>query len=104
MRGSDFVFHYVSFLHYKYHKMNFKFGGLFMDSPYRMRNEKATIIPINDGDKCLQYIATVALNQEQIGVHLEQISKIKPCINEYNWKGKNYPRRKDDWKNFRKII
>ena len=49
-------------------------------------------------------IATVALNQEQIGVHLEQISKIKPCINEYNWKGKNYPRRKDDWKNFRKII
>ena len=71
MRGSDFVFHYVSLLPYKYHKMNFKFGGLFMDSSYRMRNKKATIIPINNGDKCLRYVATVAKNWCTSGTNIE---------------------------------
>ena len=27
---------------------------------------------------------------------LQSISKIKPFINSYNWKGINYPSRKDD--------
>ena len=32
MRGSDFIFHCVHLLHYKYHKVNFKRGGSYIDS------------------------------------------------------------------------
>ena len=43
-----------------------------------MRNEKATINPINnnDDDKCFQYAATVALNLEEIRKNSQKISKI----------------------------
>ena len=33
----------------------------------------------------------VALNYEGIGKEMGRISQIKPFINEYNWKGINYP-------------
>ena len=34
--------------------------------------------------------------------HSERITKIKPFINKYNWKEKNFPLEKEDWKNFEK--
>ena len=33
MKGSEFVFNYVSLLYYKYHKINPNCGGLCVDSP-----------------------------------------------------------------------
>ena len=33
MKGSEFVFNYVSLLYYKYHKINPNCGGLYVDSP-----------------------------------------------------------------------
>ena len=44
----------------------------------------------------------VALNQEEIGKHLQRISKIKPFINKHNWKGINQPSKKNYWKKFKK--
>ena len=32
----------------------------------------------------------------------QQITKIKPFINKYNWEGINYPSEKDDWKKIEK--
>ena len=54
---------------------------------------------INKKDnKCFQYTVTVALDQEEIGKYPEKITKIKPFIDKYKWKGTNYPSEKDDWK------
>ena len=33
MRGSDFIFDSIQLLFYKYHKVNFKRGGSYIDSP-----------------------------------------------------------------------
>ena len=33
MRGSEFVFNYITFLHYKCHKINLNCGGSYIDSP-----------------------------------------------------------------------
>ena len=33
MRGSDFIFNPVQLMHYKCHKVNFKCGGSYADSP-----------------------------------------------------------------------
>ena len=32
------------------------------------------------------------------------ITKIKPFINKYGWKGIPFPSEKDDWESFRKIM
>ena len=56
MRGSAFVFNYVQLFYYKFHRVNFKPGGSYIDFPDWIKNKKATINPINNKyNKCLQY-------------------------------------------------
>ena len=45
MRGSGFSFDSVQLLYYKCHKVNFKRGGSYIDSPDRIKQKKATINP-----------------------------------------------------------
>ena len=60
-------------------------------------------IEINKKDnKCFQYAVTVVLNHEEIKKDWQRITKIKPFINKYNWKGINFPSEKDDWKKIKK--
>ena len=67
MKGSEFLFHYVYLLYYKYHKLNPNHGGSYLDSPDWIKNKVATINPINKKDnKQFQYPVTVVLNHEEI--------------------------------------
>ena len=102
MRGSDFIFDSVQLMYNKCHKVNFKRGGSYIDSPDWIKKKKATINPKNTDDKCFQYAVTVALNYEEIKWNPERVSNITPFINKYNWKGTNYPSKIDDWKTFEK--
>ena len=86
MRGSEFVYDSVDVLYYNLNKVSLSRGGSYIDSPKWLKNKKATISPKNKDDKCFQYALTVALNYEQIKDHPERISKIKPFIDQYNWK------------------
>ena len=46
-----------------------------------------------------------SLNDAEIKIHSQTITKIKPFIDKYNWEVISYPSEKDDWKkNLRKII
>ena len=101
---SDFIIDSVQLLYYKCHKINFKRGGSYVDSPDRIKKEKATINPENANDKFFQYAVFqyVALNYEEIESHPKRFSNIKLFINKYNWKGINYPLNIDDWKTFEK--
>ena len=47
MKGIDFIFDCVHLLYYNYHKIVFKQGRSYIDSPDRIKNKKATIYPIN---------------------------------------------------------
>ena len=91
MRRSDFIFDSVQLTYYKYHKVNFKRGSSYFDSPDWIRKKKATISSKNTDDKCFQYSATVALIYGKIKWNSERVSNIKPFIKKYNWKGINYP-------------
>ena len=53
-------------MHYSL-KVNFKHGGLYIDSPGWIKKEKATIIPKNTDDYFFQYVATVIFNHEKNG-------------------------------------
>ena len=52
MRGSAFIFDSVQLMYYKCYKVNFKRGGLYIDSPDWVKNEKVTTNPNDTGDKC----------------------------------------------------
>ena len=103
MKDSEFVFNYIHLLCYKCHKINPNHSGSYIDSLDWIKNKKTTINIINKKDKkCFQYTITVALNHEEIAEHSQRISKIKPFINKYNWKERNFLSEKDDWKKIEK--
>ena len=60
----------------------------------KKRNNK----PKNTDDKCFQYVASVALNYEEIESHPERVLSIKTPISKYNQKGINDPSKIDDQK------
>ena len=49
-------------------------------------------------DNCFQYALAVALNYEKIKKDPQRISKIKPFIDQYNWKEIDFPLHGEDWK------
>ena len=98
MRGSDFEFDGVNFLYYDFNEISLNIGGSYIDSPKWLKDKKSTINPKNNDDKCFQYAVTLALNLDNIDNHLEKISKIKPFIDQYNWKDIDFPSTSKDWK------
>ena len=73
-------------------------GGSNIDSPKWIKNKKSTINPKNNDYKCFQYAVTLALNLGKVNSHPERISKIKPFIDQYNWKEIDFPSTSKDWK------
>ena len=100
MRGSGFVFDYVESLNYIFHKVDLKRSGSYIETPEWLRNKGATINCQNDDDKYFQYAITIALNYDEIGNHHQGVNKVKPFIDQYNWKDINFPSHVDDWKKF----
>ena len=100
MKGSDFEFDGVNFLYYDFNKISINRGGSYIDSPKWLKDKKSTINPINNDDKCFQYAVTLALNFDNIDNHPERISKIKPFIDQYNWKDIEFPSTSKDWQKF----
>ena len=100
MRGSDFAFDGVNFLYYDFNKISISRGGSYIDSPKRLKNKKSTINPKNNDYECFQYAVTLALNLDKIKKEPQRISKIKPFIEQYNWKDINFPSMSKDWKKF----
>ena len=100
-RGSNFLFNCADLLYYHLQKTSLKrIGSLHINSPEWLKNEKATINPKYNGNNCFQYALTVALNYQNTKRDPQRISKIKPFINKYDWKERNFPSHKEDWKKF----
>ena len=100
MKDSDFAFDGVNHLYYDLNKISISKGGSHIDSPKWLKDKKSTINPKNNDYKCFQYPFTLALNLDKINVHPQRISKIKPFIEEYNWKDIDLPSTSKDWKKF----
>ena len=64
-----------------------------------LRGKKETII---SGDNDFQNALDGALNYQSIENDPQRISKLKPCINTYNWKGIDFPAGPKDWIKFEK--
>ena len=97
MKGSYFAFDGVNYLYYDLNKISISKGGSYTNSPKWLKDKKSTINPKNNDYKCFQYAVTLALN---LNSHPQTISKIKPFIEEYNWKDIDFPSTSKDWKKF----
>ena len=100
MSGSDFAFGGINFLYYDFNKINISRGGSYIDSPKWLKVHISTINQKSNDQKCFQYAVTLALNLDKINVHPERIFKIKPFIEEYNWKDIDFPSTSKNWKKF----
>ena len=98
MRGSDFECDGINFFYYNFNKTSIYRGGSYIDSPKWLKDKKSTINPKNNDHKCFQYAATLVLNFDNINNHSEKISKIRPFIDQYNWKDIDFPPTNKDWK------
>ena len=99
MRGSEFEFDGINFFYYNFNKTSIYRGGTYNDSPKWLKNKKSTIDPKNNDDKCFQYAMTLAFNLDNINKHPQKLSKIKPFINQYNWKDIDFPPANKDRRN-----
>ena len=66
--------------------MSLNHGGSYIDSPKWLKNKKATINPKNNDDECFKYAIAIALNHKQIKGFPERIIRVKPFIDQYDWK------------------
>ena len=83
-------------------KVNFEHGGSHNESSDWIKKKNTITNPKNTDNKCCQYVVTVTFYYEEIKWNPERVSNIKPLINKYNWKGMNYPSKKDGCKTFEK--
>ena len=95
---SEFVRDSIALLYYHLHKIDLKRDRWYIDSPEWLKNKKSTINPKNYDDNCFQYALTVALNHQNIRKSPQRISKVKPFIDQYNWKHIDPQSHSKDWK------
>ena len=100
MSESDFEFDSINFFNYNFNKTSIYRGGSYIDSQKWLKDKKSTINPKNNDLKCFQYATTLALNFDNINNHPEKISKIRPFIDQYNWKDIDFPATSKGWKKF----
>ena len=72
----------------------------FIESPDWTKNKKCSINPQNKDNICFQYSVIICLYHKEIKNNPERISKIKPFINNLNWKIINFPPEEQDYKTF----
>ena len=104
MRGSEFICDGIDALYYDLNKVRLSRDVSYIGSPEWLKNKKTPINPKNNDDKCFQYALTVALNYEQIKKDPQRLSKIKPFIDQYNWKGIDFPKALIHGKFLKEII
>ena len=62
-----------------------------------LRSKKESI---TNEDHCFQNALNDSLDYQRIKKNPQQIPKLKPYINQYNWKDIKFPSDKEDWKKF----
>ena len=102
MKGSSFTFERIDLLEYHLHKISLNRGSSYINSPEWIKNKGVTINPKNTKDNnCFQYAITAALNHKNVYNDPERISKLKPFINNYDWKDIEFPSHLKDWRKFK---
>ena len=98
---SDYVFDCVDWTLVNFHIIELRRGSSYIPSPKWVSDRKETINPQNKKDNCcFAYSIIAALHHQDISHNPERITKLKPHINNYNWKDIDFPARSKEYKIF----
>ena len=101
MKGGSYIFERIGLLEYRLYEISLNRGSSHIESPIWIKNKGVKTNPqITEDNKCFQYPITTTLNYQNINRHPERISKLKPFINNYNWKDIEFPSHSKDWRKF----
>ena len=101
MKGSSYIFERIYLLEYHLHKISLNRRSSYIASPIWIKNKGVTVNPKNTKDNnCFKYAITALLNHQNINHNPERISKLKPFINNYNWKDIEFHSHSKDWRKF----
>ena len=73
MKGSDFIFNGINYLHYDLNRITISKGGSYIESPKWLNDKKCTINQKNTDNKCFQYATTLPLNFNSINKDPQRI-------------------------------
>ena len=97
--GSNYSFECVDLAIVQFHNIKLKRGSSYIKSPKWIYDKKATINPQNFEDNfCFAYSIIAALHHQDITNNPERITKLKPYINNYNWKNLYFPAGPNEYK------
>ena len=101
MKGGSYISERVDFLEYNLHKISLNRGSSYINPPKWLKYKGVIMNPKNTKDNsCLQYAIIAALNHQNINHNPERISKLKPFIDNCNWKDIEFPSHSKDWRKF----
>ena len=95
LKNINFVLKGVESMTYNFIKIVIK--NTFIESPAWIKNKSCTINPLNNDNKCFQYSIIISLFHKEIKSNPERISKIKPFIDNLDWKNINFPPEEQDY-------
>ena len=99
MKGSSYIFERIDLLEYHLLKISLSRGSSYIESPEWIKNKGVTINSKNTkNNNCVQYAITAELNHQNVNHNPERISKLKPFINNYNWKDIEFPSHSKEWR------
>ena len=99
IKGSGYIFDKADLLAYHLHKISLNRGSSYIHSPEWLKNKRATINPKNTRDsECFNYAIIAVLHHQEIERNPQRISKLKPFIDNYNWKDIEFPLHSKHWR------
>ena len=100
MRDGKFVLDYVGRLFCKCYKISLDCDPK-IDFPQWLKKKKATSNPPKYFvDMCSKYPVTTTLNHEKTGKNQPRISRIRPFVDQHEWKKINFPTDSEVWEKF----
>ena len=88
---SGFSIDHIMHLDIDFHRLVLTRGSSYIPVPEWIATKKAVINPKNTDEECFKWAVIAALHHEEIGVHPERISKLKPYAERYDWSGLEFP-------------
>ena len=84
---SGFSLDKIMHLYINFHRLVLTRGSSYIELPEWIQNKKVVINPQNKEGECFKWAVIGALHHEEIKKDHQRISRLRPCENQYNWKG-----------------
>ena len=91
MPESGFSLDNIMHLYINFHRLVLTQSSSYIELPEWLKSKKAMINPQNKYAECFKWAVIAELHHEEIKLHPERISLLKPYENQYNWEGLEFP-------------